>query len=315
MPAKYLKSPISKTHSITTSSTQDAYDFLASLIRFHLSSVPFENLSLHYSSHRSIFLSPTTIFNKIVKNHRGGYCMEKTTLFSTVLRSLGYDVMTTGARVNVAIQPTSQNSLYTGPIYDAWNHMVLIVTLGTQKYLVDVGFGNNCATFPIPLDWDVGYSAINIQPEFQMLLRREHIPDATHRIADENRLWVYSVRHSMDATSSWIPSYCFNSDVEFLPTDYETMNFFVSKHPKSWFTYSLVCSKFLMDEETEEIVGDITLFGSDVKERRNGVSKSLARGGNVIVSEEERIGLLDELFGIKLAPEEQESITGMVTMI
>ncbi len=75
--------------------------YLSSLQKHQLAAVPFENLSLHYSKERIISLDKGDLFDKFVtsKNGRGGYCMENNLFFGTVLKTLGFDVVHTGARV------------------------------------------------------------------------------------------------------------------------------------------------------------------------------------------------------------------------
>jgi arylamine N-acetyltransferase len=73
--------------------------FLAALLRRHLARVPFENVSLHYSKTRLLSLDAQDLYEKIVSNSRGGYCMEVNAFFATVLRSLGYTFYSAGARV------------------------------------------------------------------------------------------------------------------------------------------------------------------------------------------------------------------------
>ena len=102
--------------------TKEGLSFLSILQKYQLAAVPFENLELHYSPHHNITLDPEHLFHKIVErnNGRGGYCMENLGLFATVLRSLGFDIMTTGARVNEAIEPTSAKKGWAGPRYNGW---------------------------------------------------------------------------------------------------------------------------------------------------------------------------------------------------
>ena len=38
------------------------------------------------------------VFNKLVKQLRGGYCFEQNTLFAAVLQSLGFDLYTAAGR-------------------------------------------------------------------------------------------------------------------------------------------------------------------------------------------------------------------------
>lgn len=74
---------------------------LALLQKHQLAAIPFENLSLHYSPHRQISLHLSEVFAKIIgsENGRGGYCMENNLLFGALLRDVGFEVCSVGARV------------------------------------------------------------------------------------------------------------------------------------------------------------------------------------------------------------------------
>jgi len=80
---------------------QHALELLRLLQIHHLSSIPFENLSLHYSAHHTISIDADGLYDKFVGNNRGrgGYCMENNCFLGTVLRSLGFEVYSAGARV------------------------------------------------------------------------------------------------------------------------------------------------------------------------------------------------------------------------
>ena len=93
--------PTAKYEDITqnTARSKEGLSYLAALQRYQLTHVPFENLLLHYSPHRKISLDKEDLFEKIVTSRRGGYCMENNLLFATVLRTLGLEVVATGARV------------------------------------------------------------------------------------------------------------------------------------------------------------------------------------------------------------------------
>jgi arylamine N-acetyltransferase len=80
-------------------STQEGLEFLARLQKYQLVAVPYENLSLHYAKFPAVSLDKNDLFEKIVRQRRGGYCMELNLFFSTILQSLGYEVIHTGARV------------------------------------------------------------------------------------------------------------------------------------------------------------------------------------------------------------------------
>lgn len=80
---------------------QHALEFLRLLQIHQLSSIPFENLSLHYSPHHSISIDADGLYEKLVGNERGrgGYCMENNCFLGTVLSSLGFEIYSAGARV------------------------------------------------------------------------------------------------------------------------------------------------------------------------------------------------------------------------
>lgn len=86
--------------SLEESTNDYGLGLLASLQRQHLASVPFENLSIHYSTDHAITLDPGELYTKIVTRRRGGYCMENNLLFGILLRSLGFTVYSVGGRVS-----------------------------------------------------------------------------------------------------------------------------------------------------------------------------------------------------------------------
>jgi arylamine N-acetyltransferase len=182
--------------------------------------------------------------------------------------------------------------------------MINIITIEGQRYAVDVGFGSNDPIFPVPL-WD-GFTGANVAGGHAVKIEHTSILDTTHK---ENLLWVLSVRFK--DTKPWLPAYCFSDTVEFLPKDFEIMNFFVSRSPTSWFTYHVVCLRFIIDEETEEMIGEVTLFDDEISERKYGKSTDLMK----IESEEDRIEALEKFIGVKLTTPEREGISGMVSMI
>lgn len=105
LPQEWLGHPIcTEQRAPGTLSHPKALEFLGVLQGCQISAVPFENLLLHYSSHRSIKIDPESVFDKIIEadSGRGGYCMENNMLFLVVLRTLGFSATPTGGRVNTA---------------------------------------------------------------------------------------------------------------------------------------------------------------------------------------------------------------------
>lgn len=74
-------------------------DLLSAIQLCHVTSIPYENLSLHYTDKVHVSLNITNIHAKLVGSPRGGYCMENNILFYHVLRFLGFDVYMAGARL------------------------------------------------------------------------------------------------------------------------------------------------------------------------------------------------------------------------
>src|SRR5262245_25561295 len=102
---------------------------LRALHRTHLLAVPFENLDLHLR--RPLHLEPEALFQKVVRERRGGFCYELNGLFGWLLEALGFQVTRLSARVY-----SSAGVL--GPEFD---HLALRVDLGDRPFLCDVGFG------------------------------------------------------------------------------------------------------------------------------------------------------------------------------
>ncbi len=102
---------------------------LRSLHRQHLWAVPFENLDIHLQ--RPITVDPSSCYEKIVQQRRGGFCYELNGLFGWLLRQLGFDVEYLSARVFAGGR--------LGPEFD---HLALQVNLD-PPLLADVGFGDS----------------------------------------------------------------------------------------------------------------------------------------------------------------------------
>ncbi|KAI9717185.1 MAG: hypothetical protein M1812_004933 [Candelaria pacifica] len=275
-----------------TAKTKDGLAFLVALQKYQLSKVPFENLSLHYSKYHSISLDPQDLYVKVVERGYGGYCMENNCFFGTVLRSLGYDVYSAGARVSNAT-----NGLPGGG-YEGWSHMVNIVTVEGERYMVDVGFGSNGPIHPLPLLHDEITYGIGPQEVRLLHTSIEQHTDATQKV------WVFE--HRNDPQSPWTSAYSF-TELEFLPPDYTIMNFYTSTSRTSFFTYTVICMKTVM--EGDEVVGTVTLFGGDMKKRISGKTEHLES----CETEEQRVKVLEKYFGIVLGEEEKNGIQGMVT--
>ena len=104
---------------------------LTKLQRFHQLHVPFENLDVF--TNRKKVLRVEDLYEQIVGQHRGGWCHELNGLFAWLLKTLGFQVKMLSANY---FDPDK------GKFKGEFDHMTLVVRLGGQDYLTDVGFGN-----------------------------------------------------------------------------------------------------------------------------------------------------------------------------
>lgn len=110
---------------------------LAELQSLHMQNIPFENLDVIRRT--PIYLNLESIYDKVVIQHRGGYCYELNGLFHWLLNELGFDAKLISATVQ---KPD-------GTWSKADTHAAILVELDTL-YLVDAGFGDSTIS-PIPL--------------------------------------------------------------------------------------------------------------------------------------------------------------------
>lgn len=78
------------------------YALLEALHMHMISTIPYENLSLHYSSTRKISIRAEDALSKFSAGRgRGGYCMENSIFFNHILKGLGFTAYTAGVRIRL----------------------------------------------------------------------------------------------------------------------------------------------------------------------------------------------------------------------
>lgn len=289
-------------------SLEDALEHLATLQRHHLAWVPFENLALHYSRWRQISLHPDDLFKKIVQSPgRGGYCMENNALFAALLRTLGYRIRSCGART------------YNGKEFGGWyiislghtecwtnncgrSHHVILVAIGNEVFVTDVGYGTNNIVVPLSLQKE-GEVVNAIHQETIRIIRigLEASEDS------DQKYWVF--QHRLNPDNTWRTCFCF-TELEFWPEDFEVMNLSTSQSPKRFFTQRAFCTKMILDESGKKIVGRLTLE-TQVKRSVNGQSEVLKE----FSTDDDRLAALKEFFDIEFSRSEASSIIGSVAEI
>ena len=229
--------------------------------------------------------------------------MENNTFFATVLRSLGFNVRNCGGRVSRAMHPGGPAEMK--KTYDGWDHMLNLVKLDSQWYVVDVGMGALGPQLPYPLQ--DGFETVSIAPR-RIRLQKRKLPESyASDHEDALKVWCYDFCFKPaenGGEEEWIPAYCF-TETEFLPQDYEMMSWFTSTNPRYFFTSSVLCMKMLLDEEGENIVGDIALHNKAVRETVGGKRKIVVEE---LQTEQERVEKLKDIYGVLLTEEEVRSI-------
>lgn len=282
---------------------------LKTLHVYMISACPYDNLSIHYNPLHSIVIDPQFVFKKVVLDARGrgGYCMELAILFNRLLRGMGFDAYTVGARTRDRRDGVPHGD------YPGWVHIVNIVTFHAtdtsdteERYHVDVSFGGDGPISPLPLIAGVSHRNIGQQ---EVRLVRDWIPAQLHRV-EQSKVWIYQYRNGPDM--DWNSFYSF-PDVEFMLPDWEVVNMWASTSSKSRHTSSVLMVKFLrreIDAEShdQEIYGKRMLVDNVVKENLGGKTKVI----KVLDTEAQRIESLREDFGVHLIPEEINAIRGRV---
>ncbi|KAK1067280.1 hypothetical protein LTR12_010078 [Friedmanniomyces endolithicus] len=284
----------------------DGHGFLGALVTHMLAHIPFENLSLHYSPTHAVSIHPDALFQKFIRQDmgRGGYCLENNVFLGTVMRSLGFDVMSVGARINRMGKGFIGNEA--GKVqYGGWSHIVNLVTIRGDVFVVDVGFGPGGPARPLALiDGAIEFNMPPSQREV-IRLRRDAIDDNDHKSV---KLWIFERRNDNDAP--WTPMYCFEDNVCFLPQDFEVMNYFTSTHRTSVYTYRVLCSKFILaDKDDTSCTGEIILYENKVTRVLGGKTEVLA----TLKTEQERVDALYNYLGIRLSLAQVAGIRGMTS--
>ncbi|MBL6447769.1 arylamine N-acetyltransferase [Fulvivirga sp. 29W222] len=201
------------------------FEVLKDLQKAHLLNIPFENLDIHFGNY--IRLDIERIYQKVVVNKRGGFCYELNGLFYELLEALGYQTKRISARVFDSKKGYSKE----------YDHLVIIVEIDAQEYLVDVGFGE--FTFgPLKVELDT--------------IQQDERGDFVIDMLDEN--W-FRVGKVIDKAVT--PQYIFkNQQREF--DEFAEMCQYHQTSPESHFT-----QKRLISKPTEN--GRITLTGDLLK--------------------------------------------------
>jgi len=194
---------------------------LRQLHRHHMLAIPFENLDIPLK--REIRLELPRIYTKMVRRHRGGFCYEHNGLFAWALREIGFDLDMLSGRV----------ARGDGSYGSEFDHMLLLVRLGGDRWIADVGFGDS---FLEPLRLDSSEPQFDRGLEYQIVREKQDYLLLRREEGRLERKFLFNL----------VPH-------EF--RDYAGMCIYHQTSPHSTFTYRRVCSKATPN-------GRITLTGT-----------------------------------------------------
>lgn len=228
-------------------------NFLKKIHKAHLLNIPFENLDIHY--HKKIMLDIQRIFQKVIREKRGGFCYELNGLMYHLLSNLGYECRLLSAKVN-GKEGWGQD----------FDHMIVLVELNNEKWLVDVGFGNlfvepKKLVLNVPqLDYNYYYK-FETDPDDNWILKKSR-DNSTY-----NTIYMFDLKpHEL---------------IEFLP-----MCNFHQESEKSMFTQNKLITQLFRN-------GRITLTDRKLKLELNGEIDE-----KPIMNEDEFISKLEQYFHI-----------------
>ncbi|MGR2805494.1 arylamine N-acetyltransferase family protein [Vibrio harveyi] len=194
--------------------------------------LPFENFDIALG--RGISVAEQDIINKLIYRERGGYCYELNALLFNVLKTIGFDARPLLGRVHLSGTPSGRT------------HQFILVTIGEDKWIVDVGFGSNTPRAPLPF----------------VLNQDIHTDLQTFRFIEHELVGYMLQVQSYDDPEQWIDLYSLDFEHVF-DGDIVCGNHYTSTSPNSHFTSSRVAAL-----ATDS--GIITLFNHSLKYRANG---------------------------------------------
>jgi len=103
--------------------------------------IPFENIEVMLNIDRE--MKAEQLYEKIIKQNRGGLCYKLNPLFYYFLKNYGFQVYMISATVLGSRNPLQGT------------HVAIVLEDAGEKYIVDVGFGANLPLQPVPFNGEL----------------------------------------------------------------------------------------------------------------------------------------------------------------
>ncbi|OJJ59655.1 hypothetical protein ASPSYDRAFT_57211 [Aspergillus sydowii CBS 593.65] len=257
------------------------------------------NVLLEYTVNPSTFTKTYEALRTLMRRQISRFPMRTFLIFFYhMLRALGFRAYMTRVR-----NRSRMNGVQKGE-YQGLTHINNIVHLPSgQRFSIDVGFGGDGPTSPLPLD-EQGLAVHNLGRQ-EVRLIHDNIPK--QRIKD-NKLWIYQYLNAPE--NDWNSFYSF-AELEFFQEDFEVLNLWGSAKTLHPWTVLVVrflrpCGRVKPDNDDIKIVGKVMLVGSVVKVNLGGKTSIMHSFG----SEEGRMQAFKYYFDITLMEQEAQSVRG-----
>ncbi|KAK3822614.1 MAG: hypothetical protein J3Q66DRAFT_329743 [Benniella sp.] len=249
-----------------------------------VTTLPFETLSLRTTATRGVDISLEGIYNRVVRQKRGGWCFSLNRLGFELLYAIGFNVQMTLARV---CKPEN----YGDPIvYGGLTHRISIVRFADgSKYSFDIGFGNS-PFYPILLKEGATIEFFGHQRRMVKVKHNQSRPEVLGNAPEE--FWQLE---EYIGKGRWTPDYAF-TEQEYYEVDCEIGNFHTNFSPSSHFYTKFWCVLSKPD-------GTLYLLMDNEFKIRNSEGTQMAV---VFTTEQERLDVLKQYFDIELTEEEHK---------
>ncbi|MCS7476996.1 arylamine N-acetyltransferase [Umezawaea endophytica] len=177
----------------------------------HVDAIPFDNLDA-LLGRTAVPLDLDSVQEKIVRQGRGGWCLEQVVLMAAVLDRIGFTFTAFAGRTRI------RSGSKVGPAL----HVALCVELDGERWLHDVSFGANGLHEPIRLA-----EGARLDGDWPFDLVREPTGEHVLRfLRPEGPAELYG----------------FTTDVRY-PSDFELLNHFCLTHPRSPFNHRMILQR------------------------------------------------------------------------
>jgi N-hydroxyarylamine O-acetyltransferase len=243
---------------------------LSQLVERHAASIPFENIDV--LAGRVPRLDLASLHDKFIRRRRGGYCFEQNGFFLAALRQIGFAAVGLEGRVRSGVP---------AEVVTARTHMAIRVTIDSEHYLADVGFGALAPTRP--LRW------------VELEVQRDPVGDYRLLKVDDDHLLQCQVREG------WTDCYRLAPSLPH-PIDYEMGNWFVATFPTAFLRQNLLVAR-----STSR--GRLTLFNDTLTLRRPALAPPEERK---LGSRSELADALADEFGLRIDDRDLDAVAAVV---